>query len=58
MRDFLGSTSYVSNFLALFLIALLIYTVAAKPAMTTSIKGVTTGMIGAITGFYFKLVLL
>ena len=57
-KHFLGSTSLVSNFLALFLVialvGLLMYTVVAKPDMTTAIIGFSSGIIGAITGFYFN----
>jgi len=58
LRNFLISTSLVTNFLALFLVAsllsLLAYTVIANPIMTTAIIGFSSGIIGAITGFYFN----
>lgn len=58
LRDFLSSTSLVINFLALFLVAssvsLLAYTVIANPVMTTAIIGFSSGIVGAITGFYFN----
>jgi hypothetical protein len=58
LRDFLDSTSLATNFLALFLVAfllsLLAYTVVANPIMTTAIIGFSSGIIGAITDFYFN----
>ena len=58
IRQLLASTSLVSNFLALFLVislvGLLIYTVVGKPQMTTVIIGFSSGIIGAVTGFYFN----
>jgi hypothetical protein len=58
LKAFLSSTSLISNFLALFLVvsllSLLAYTVIANPIMTTAIIGFSSGIIGAITGFYFN----
>lgn len=58
VRDFLGSSTLVSNFLAVFLVmallGLLIYTVVANPGMTAAIIGFSSGIIGAVTGFYFN----
>jgi hypothetical protein len=57
-RSFFSSTTLVSNFLAVFLVAalvaLLIYTVVGEPGMVTAIIGFSSGTIGAITGFYFN----
>ena len=55
---FLSSTVRVSNFLAVFLVmalmALLFYTIVARSDNLTAVVGVATGIIGAITGYYFN----
>jgi len=58
VRDFLGSTPHVTNFMALFLVIALIslvtYTVIGQPSMISAIIGFSSAIIGAITGYYFN----
>ena len=58
IRDFVGSTAHVSNFLALFfaisLVGLLAYTVVARENLATGVIGFSSAIIGTITGLYFN----
>ena len=58
IRDFIGSSAHVSNFLALFLVisllGVIVYTLYARQDLTTSIIGFSSAIIGTITGYYFN----
>ena len=58
IKDFLGSPVHVSNLLALLLVVsllgLLLYTIYARQALTSSIIGFSSAIIGTITGLYFN----
>lgn len=58
IRNSLATVFFVSNLMALFLVvslmALIWYTVVANQDMTTAIIGLSSGIIGTITGFYFN----